>query len=298
MAESYNDIYINQYNANMLKLAQQEQSKLMNTINIKASHAQIELFDRYGVIEASQKTATRQSTTFNDVPFSRRQCTANPYKISTSIAESDINQMLVDPQGSILNSFASGFGRVYDDIIISAIVGSAIEEDRSGTVITNSSVALASPQLIDNTGSILSYEMITDVIQVFQENEIDHLNKFAVVSPAQVNALLNDDKAISADYVKREALQTLNATGIVANFMGFTWIVSNRLPVPTAGTAQVLFYDKDAIQGMQNYSIETNIAKDPSMNFETVIYSEMMFGAVRMEEKRVIALTVSNSVTV
>ena len=94
---------------------------------------------------------------------------------------------------------------------------------------------------------------------------------------------------MSRDYVNAQALQTLNASGIVENWYGFTWIMSNRLLTNNAGAdIDCLFYTPDAIGLQVNEDITVQVAQDPSASFAWRIYGRMTAGAVRVQDKKVV----------
>ena len=127
-------------------------------------------------------------------------------------------------------------------------------------------------------------------------NTIDpDVPKVAVVSPAQVRTLMQLTQQTSSDFVHREALQQLNATGIVPNWMGFKWIVSTLLQHPNTGVdTSCLFYTEKAL-GMQiNRDITVRIAEDPTYSFAWRVYAYMTLGAVRVQDEQIVELIVKD----
>jgi hypothetical protein len=95
-------------------------------------------------------------------------------------------------------------------------------------------------------------------------------------------------EATSADYVKTQALQQLSSTGIVPNWMGFTWVVSNRLLEPVGGQLSCLAFTKRAIGLQVNKDIWARVAEDPTISFAWRIYTAMTAGAVRVEDEQIV----------
>ncbi|GAG42442.1 unnamed protein product, partial [marine sediment metagenome] len=128
-----------------------------------------------------------------------------------------------------------------DDILITAATADAQNE-------TGTPVAFDANQIVGDYTTPISFDFITAVQEKFMENDIDmSIPKVAVVGPTQVRKLMQLTEQTSADYVHREALQTLTSVGIVPNWMGFTWVCSTRLVVPTTDQLDCLFFSKRAL---------------------------------------------------
>ena len=127
-------------------------------------------------------------------------------------------------------------------------------------------------------------------------NDIDpSIPKCFVVGPTQVRKLMQLTEQTSADYVNREALQRLNATGIVPMWMGFTWIVSTRLLAPDTGEKGCLAFTKRALGLQMNKDIWVRVAEDPTISFAWRIYTALTAGAVRVEDEQIVHLLVKDA---
>lgn len=129
------------------------------------------------------------------------------------------------------------------------------------------------------------------------QNNIDpDIPKCAIVGPTQVRKLMQLTEQTSADYVNRQALQQLNASGIVPNWMGFTWIMSTLLLAPSAGELSCLFMTERAIGLQVNKDITARVAEDPSVSFAWRIYLHATMGATRVEDEQIVHLHVLDSI--
>jgi hypothetical protein len=143
----------------------------------------------------------------------------------------------------------------------------------------------------DYTGEI-SFDAITEIQEKFMMNDVDPAQpKIAVIGPTQVRALLNLTEQTSTDFARTNnttPLTQLMASGIVPNWMGFTWIMSTRLNAPAADQKDCLFFCPDAIGLQVNEDITVQVAQDPSASFAWRIYARLTMGAVRVQDKKIV----------
>lgn len=287
MAVSISNVYIQTFEKNVRHLAQQEQSKLRGTVMEKSTNGEKHNWERLSKGVAAQKTGTLVDTPAQELGWSRRVSVAQTWHAGEATEQEDPVQMLVDPNSNIVQNLGMSMRRAQDDVVIAAATGTALD---------GAGVAQAFPagQKIGDGTTNISFDFITQVQQKFMENDIDpSVPKVAVVGPAQVARLMKLTEQTSADYVNREALQKLNATGIVPNWMGFTWIMSTRLLVPAASQRSCLFYTPRALGLQINKDITARVAEDPSKSFAWRLYCHMTVGAVRVEDEHIVHLHVS-----
>ena len=128
------------------------------------------------------------------------------------------------------------------------------------------------------------------------QNDIDPtVPKVAVIGPQQVYQLLNLTEQTSGDYVNSEALQTLNATGVVHNWMGFTWIMSNRTNTPTTAQRDLVFFTERAMGLHTAQDITSYCQQDPSRQYAWRPQCEMTVGACRVEDEQIVWLKAKDS---
>ena len=118
-----------------------------------------------------------------------------------------------------------------------------------------------------------------------------------VVGPKQVRTLMQLTQQTSADFVHREALQRLSTTGICANWMGFTWIMSTLLNINsgTPDTIDCVAFTKRGLGMQMNREMLVRVAEDPTQSFAWRIYCASTFGVVRVEDEHVVWLQVQNT---
>lgn len=282
MAVSISNVYIQTFENNVRHLAQQAMSKLRGTVQERSTNGEKHNWERLGVGAAVQKTGTLVATPVQQLAWDRRVSVAQTWHAGEATEQEDPVQMLVDPNSNIAQNIGMSMRRAVDDIIIAAATGAALD-GAGGTP------AFPAGQKIGDGSAQISFDYITQIQEKFMSNEIDpEVPKVAVIGPPQVRRLMQLTEQTSADYVHREALQKLTASGIVPNWMGFTWIMSTRLLIPSAGQTSCLFYTDRAIGLQVNKDISVRVAEDPSVSFAWRIYAHMTMGAVRVEDEHIV----------
>jgi len=284
------NVYVQTFENNVRHLAQQSITKLRGKVQERSVSSENHNWERLGTIEATVKSTRLQATPSQDTPWSRRVSLAQTFNAADSTEQEDPVQMLVDPNSNLTRALASAMKRKIDGIIIAAATGDSTDGD-------GSAVVFPAGQLIGTGAAAISFDDVTAVQELFMQNNIDpDIPKCAIVGPTQVRKLMQITEQTSADYVNRQALQQLNASGIVPNWMGFTWIMSTLLLAPSAGELSCLFMTERAIGLQVNKDITARVAEDPSVSFAWRIYLHATMGATRVEDEQIVHLHVLDSI--
>jgi len=284
------NVYIATFESNVRHLAQQEVTRLRPYVSERAAGSEEHNWERLADTDAVLKSGRLVNTPEADTAWSRRVSVAQTYHNADSTEQEDPSQMLVDPNSNLAMSLGYSMRRQTDDILINAATGTALDGDG----VPN---AFPASQLIGDGTAAISFDFITQVQELFMQNDIDpSVPKVAVVGPTQVRKLMQLTEQTSSDYVQAQALQNLQQAGIVPNWMGFTWVMSTRLLAPGAGELSCLFFTRRAIGLHVAKDISARIAEDPSKSFAWRIYLNLVMGAVRVEDKQIVHLHVLDSV--
>ena len=285
MAITIDKVYIQTFERNVRHLAQQADTRLRRFVTEKATDGQKHNWERLGSGEASLKAAARVATPTSDLPWSRRVSLAQTYHMGETVEQEDVVQMLIDPNSNVSAAIANGMKRKIDDILIAAATGTALNGD--GTTST-----FPAGQVVGDGTGVISIDNILEVQEKFYKNDIDpDESKVMVISPTVQRKLMSLMEVTSGDYQNSKAL----ATGMLPNWMGFDWVVSNRLLVPVAGQISCLAFTKRALGFQVNRDITAKVAEDPSLSFAWRIYAMMTMGAVRIEDGQIVHLKVKNA---
>ena len=281
-------VTVQTFEDNVRHLAQQKGSKLRAFCQERGNTSEDHNWDRLAAGEAADKTLRFQDTAGTEGDWSRRIATVAPFDMDRFTEMEDPSVMLIDPNSEYVKSIGMGMGRKWDDRIITASTATANTESGGTSVYpwaTQSAGAYTVP---------FNFELVTGVQRRFMDNDIDPSEpKVAIVGPAEVEAALKLTEQTSSDYVHREALQQLNASGIVANWLGFTWVMSTRLQNGGdtgggAGTRDCLFMTESALGTNVAMDITTKVAQAPSKRFAWIMYASANMGVVRVEDEHIV----------
>jgi len=289
VTNSISNVYIETFENNVRHLAQQSIARLRPYVTERGTNGEKHNWERLTAGTASLKTGVRQATPFQDLPWSRRVSVAETFDAGETTEQEDPVQMLVDPNSNIALNLAMSMRRAVDDVLIAAAGGTALDGDGTAN-------AFPAGQIVGDGTTPISFDNITEVLEKFMSNDIENdVPKVAIVGPTQVRKLLQLTENTSKDYV-RTGLDQLSTTGMVPSWLGFTWIMSTRLNIPTATELDCLFFTRRAIGLQFNKDITARIAEDPSISFAWRIYTHMTLGAVRVEDEHIVKLHVSDTI--
>lgn len=284
MAITIDKAFVQQFAETVRHLAQQGDTRLRPHVYEVPLTGEIYNFDRLAPSDPVDKTTRRTTTPFVDVAWSRRRCRPATKQWADTIEHADKVQMLIDPQSSYAINGGMAMRRGIDDVIIAAATADA--EDGDGGAVT-----LPAGQAIGTAGNStlgMDLDLITQVNEKFQANDVDPDEpKVFAIDPVRVREMLNSSKLTNADY---QAVRALSANGMIHNFMGFTWVLSNRL-TQTAGAGPSIAnfaFTRRALGLAVNQDIFVRIAERPDLSHLIQVYLEFTMGATRVEDEHIV----------
>jgi hypothetical protein len=284
MVATINNVYVQTYERIVRHLAQQKPTRLRPKVTERGTGAENHNWERLAPVDASEKTTRLQATPVADAVWSRRVSVAKTFDVGDSTEQEDIVQMIVDPNSNLAYHQAMAMNRAYDDEIIRAATGDALDGD-------GNPVTFPVGQIIGDYTGVISLDIVTQVTEKFLDNDIDPSEeKCFVVGPNQMRTLLQIAEATNNDYAYKALLE-----GYVKSWMGFEWIVSTRLLVPLAGQRTCFAMTKRALGLQVNRDISSRIAEDPSISFAWRIYTFATYGAVRVEDEHIVQVQLADA---
>ena len=205
--------------------------------------------------------------------------TLQDYEYADLIDDQDKIRMLSDPTSVYAKAAANGIGRAMDDSIITAFNASA-STGKSGTT----STALPAGNVIAHGSAGLTIAKLVSAKKILDQNSVDpSIPRYIVVSPEQIEDLLNTTAVQSADFNTVKSL----ATGQLDSFVGFKFIVSNRLK--DDGTSRQCYaWAEDGMKLAIGKEPAAQITERADKSYATQVYYCASFGATRMEEAKVV----------
>ena len=124
--------------------------------------------------------------------------------------------------------------------------------------------------------------------EILDKNSVDpSIPRFIVVGPAQISSLLSTTQVTSSDFNTVKAL----AQGQIDSFLGFQFIVSNRLSLNSSNNERTcIAFASDGIKLAVGKDVMARIEERADKSFSTQVYYCATFGATRMEEEKVVSI--------
>lgn len=284
MVNTFDQIYVNAYNAMKHHLVSQAGSKLKGLFTEEMARGEKHFFDRIGTFSTNAQGALGSDIIHQDAAMSRRMVTINAFDNGTLIHDIEKVKMLVDPTNDIVKEIVNAHNRNYDDVVFQAILGTAATgKDGSGSQAFDTA-----NQQIAHGGVGLTLAKLLQAQKILKKADVDYDNEdvYLIFGPDAEEDLLAITNFTSGDFMVNKVLGTKE----LPMFRGMKMVFSNRIPDATAGSV---------FRALVCSSRALKVAKygDPIVNIDrivhktdqpTQIYSKSSVGAVRMEEKLVV----------
>jgi hypothetical protein len=286
MSNQITTAFVQQYSSNVQMLSQQMGSVLRGVVDVESVTGKSAFFDQVGKTTAVVRSSRHADTPQIDTPHSRRRVTLADYEWADLIDNADKVRLLIDPTSSYAKAAAAAMGRAMDDVIIAALGGTAYTGETGST-----SVALPAAQkpYSSSQSDGLTIDKLLEAKRLLDAADVDpSLQRYLVCGPKQIGDLLGTAQVTSSDYNTVKAL----ARGEVDSFLGFKFIVTNRLKLDATNTDDRLAYafTADAIKLAIGQDVLARIDERADKSYSTQVYYAMSIGASRMEEEKVVEI--------
>lgn len=295
MSQQITTAFVEQYRNNVELLVQQRGSVLRDFVNVdNAIVGKTKFTEQIGSTEAQKKVSRHSDSPLVNTPHARRAYSLEDYEWGDLIDKNDKVRMLIDPTSTYAQAAAFAMGRAMDDVIIDAATGTAKTGVSGGTdtALPSSQVILKNDADLGSPGSHgLSPQKLRAAMTIFHENNVpEDEEKFLVVSPKAIQSLLTHKEVVSSDFNTVRAL----VNGEVDTYMGFRFIISNRLNV-ASDVRDCFAYVRSGIELGIGQDVMARIEERPDKSFSTYVYYCMTIGATRLEEEKVVKIEVDEA---
>ena len=285
MSTQITTAFVNQFSANVQMLSQQMGSLLRNAVDTESVNGEKAFFDQVGQAAAVLRTSRHADTPLVETPHTRRMVTMSDYEYADLIDDSDKVRLLVDPTSTYSRAAAAAMGRAMDDVIISAALGTS-QTGKDGST----STTLPAGQKIAHGSAGLTIAKLVSAKELLDAASVDpSIPRHIIVSPKQISDLLNNTTVTSSDFNTVKAL----AQGEISSFVGFNFIVSNRLNTDSNSDRQVIAFAQDGIKLAVGKEPAARIDERADKSYSTQVYYCQTIGATRMEEEKVVEIACS-----
>jgi len=284
MSSQVTTAFVQQYSANVQMLSQQMGSLLRDKVRVESITGKNAFLDQVGSVTAVEKTSRHSDTPQIDTPHARRRISLSDYEFADLIDQQDKVRLLIDPTSSYAQAAAMAMGRAIDDVIISAALGTAYTGETGSTSTANANT-------IAHGSGGLTVAKLRTAKQTLDLSDVDpSIPRHIIVSPRQISDLLNITEVTSADFNTVKAL----ANGEINTYLGFNFIVSNRLALSST-TRSCIAFAQDGIALGIGKDVNARIDERADKSYATQVYYCMSIGATRMEEDKVVEVQCTES---
>jgi len=286
MSTEVTTAFVQQYSANVQMLSQQMGSRLRDAVRVENMTGKNAFFDQVGKATAQKRTTRHADTPQIDTPHARRRVSLVDFEYADLIDDQDKVRMLIDPTSAYAQAAAAAMGRAMDDEIIAAALGTAFTGETGST-----STALPAGQQIADGSADMSLAKLREAKKTLDLADVDpSIPRYIACGPDQIEALLADTNVTSSDFNTVKAL----VQGEVNQFMGFNFIVSNRLS-KTGNIRSCFAWAEDGLALAVGRDVMARIDERSDKGYATQVYYCMSIGSTRMEEEKVVQIDCDES---
>lgn len=290
MASTISKVYVKSFERNLRHLAQQSDSRLRVWCEERNEPGSSRNFPRIAAQTMVAKVGTAVATPVSNSVFSNRVAVVAPYHQGDTVEPEDIPQALVDLNSNIAQALGAAGRRQFDDILIAAATGNALDEAGNAN-------AFPAGQTAGDYTTEIDFSAITQTAQLMMAKDIPpEMPKCFVVGSQQARKLLHLAQATQSFYMG--AMLTLASTHFVKEFLGFSFILSNRLLAPAAYQRTCLAFTRRAMGLLVEKDLWSRVEEDPSISFAWRVYCALTAGAVRIEDEHIVQLQFADTCTV
>lgn len=290
MSHQITTAFVQQYRANVELLIQQKQSRFEQMVRVENQSAQYEFFEQIGPVSAQPWGPRHGDTPLMETPHMRRRVGIFPWIWAELIDNPDRVRTLIEPTSPYAMNAVMAFNRRKDDVILAAMVGTAMTGHNGETPIE----LPASQKQTLTTG--LTIEALLEMKTELWNDDIEDDEQLSIAcTPNQIADLLRATEVRNADYNTVRAL----AAGDVDTFMGFNFIRTTRLPTVPVDAADLtkgykvsaVAFLKSGVLMSKGEEITVKIGERSDKKYSTQVFVSMDIGGVRMDEKKVRTIT-------
>lgn len=291
MSNQFDTARKNEFSANAYHLAQQKKSKLLRAVTIEDQNGEFKFFDQIGAVDPVERVSRHADTPMTEVPSSRRRAHMRDWEMSDIIDSQDVDRAF-DPTSRYTEAFGRGMARTMDRVILEAAFADALTGKSGATVVSFPAGQQIAVDYVE-TGSAANSSLTPAKVRRAREIIVDATDDdeeelFIACSQRELTQMMRSLEVGSADYNEVKPL----VDGVVNKWCGFNFIrlPSARFQLDGNSHRRIVAWSKTGLLFTRPGGLETNCEKDPTKGYNYRLHSKATFGAVRMEEARVVEI--------
>ena len=290
MSTQITTAFVQQYRANVEHLLQQKGSRLRPYVRVETQNAEFDFYDRIGATSAQEVTGRHQDTPLVNVPHDRRRVSLRDFDWAELIDRPDRMRLLIDPTSPYSQNASFALGRKMDEIILEAAFNSVSTGKTGSSTVTFPAAQQIAVNFVESgaaANSGLTIGKLRKAKQMLDASETDPSDpRYIIVTAKQITDLLQTTEVTSADFNSVKAL----VQGDVNTFMGFEFVRTELVNTDANSYRRVPCFTKSGMLLAVGQDINVDIGPRRDKRNSTQVYCSASFGAVRMNEEKVIEI--------
>lgn len=277
--------YVNGFSSDIHMLLAQTYSKTRPIFPTVDAMGEKQFFERLGDLTVAPVTTRLAYNELQDPVHTRRMVTITKYAGSTYLDDLDKMRLLIDPTNEYTQRLAQAHARNFDVAMFTALGGTAY-----GGVDGTTATTLPSGNKIAHGSAGFTVAKFDQALKMLEEFEVDigAGNLYLFVRPGGKEDLTGDttNRAVSRDFISKSFYDGRT----LESFHGVPIITSNLIPAIDGSTNRAYLCTSDALKVAVKRDLQVEVDKLPERGHNLQIATYMSFGAVRMEENKVIEI--------
>jgi hypothetical protein len=276
------------YSDMIMPLVQQQGSLLLPSVTVEYgfTEGQYKWIEQMGQIDFNTTTNRLGSTNWEEIDAYSRRVTKQAFEKNLILDRNESMDRIVDPMSAISQGIIYGAGRKMDEVIVSALGGSAYQGKQSTSSVTLASYDSSSHVVTESGTDGLTLAKLTAIRKLFMAANVPANEKLTIVmGPQQWADAMAVLQITSSDYNSQRVL----SQGAMGTFLGFDFVVYNGLTL--ASNKRTCFaYAKSGLRMCIANDLESHVdEKLPEHKHHKGFSAYLGMGATRTQEAMVIS---------
>ncbi len=294
---TYQDHYKDLFKGIIGHEAQQNGSRLEQTVMIEMMEGNKTFFDKLGKSAHYIKTARNQDKTFSDLTFERRQVQEVLASFDHIFDREDLIKYVENPRNEVVRSAVMEMGRRKDEVIMAALQGNAVVTTNGSTAnqALTLTIAVDDHQFDSDSGDVgLTTSKLrlakTLIAESFGSQGLD--GRTMCVAPSrQIMNLSTENQTVSSDFRTKQPLEGPGVVSGLSGYLGIDFIEYEETGTDGNSDEQAYVYTDDAVKMGVFIPLTVQVEKitTKTTNPDSLAVFEAI-GATRMWEEKVVEI--------
>lgn len=282
--------FIESFGQDVLQLAQQEDTRLMNSVRIKMlgpGMGKDHWFEAIGKVAMQKILSRHQDTPQSDTPHQASRALLEDFAFADLIDQFDRTRIKYDPAAPYARNARKAAGRQMDQTVIDAFNGDAFRAFAGTEKTAGSGVTFdTTNRRITIAGALTITELIA-AKELLDRLEAPSDERFMLLDSFGFQDLLGTTEVSSADFNTVRAL----VRGELDTFLGFKFIRSQLiLNAGTSSTKIGFAWQRDGLGLAIGIPPEVSLDLRPDKLNALQVLAKLQLGAVRIDDDRVLEM--------